>query len=206
MMPIIGNQLRKRDPRQLIFIGLFLLWLAVLGMAGFDSDTSVAGLFWPLLIRGAAMAYIFVPINSTVLSQFSGREIGEAAGLLNLSRQLGGSLGIAGFSTLFAKFQDQHFGDLLRHVTWFDPAATSAYYSIVNMMHSAKMQAGVGMATAQHAAVQLLFYRTKKQAFVLAFQHVLKIAATLFSLSLIPLVMLKVPKKTGKQEVIIDAH
>ena len=99
-MPFIGKALQRTDPRILISIGISMLFVAVSMMARFDGQTSTAGMFFPLMIRGVAMAFLFVPVNSTVLSQFSGAAIGQAAGMLNLCRQLGGSVGIALLSTI----------------------------------------------------------------------------------------------------------
>src|SRR5262249_9730279 len=88
MMPVIGMQLRKRDPRTLIFCGFIIFETAIFMMTRFTGLTSVEGMFWPLLWRGAAMAFLFVPVNASVLSQFTGAQLGQAAGLLNLSRQI----------------------------------------------------------------------------------------------------------------------
>ncbi len=206
MMPIIGKQLRIRDPRTLILIGFLLLWVAVIMIGRFNSDTSINGLFTALLLRGVAMAFIFVPVNSSVLSQFSGASIGEAAGLLNLCRQLGGSIGIASLSTLFQHYQAQSYSDLMNHVTWFSPSATAAYTGITGSLH-AKLPFMVGMGDMSQNAVKLLFFRVKKQAFVLAFRRTLQIAAGLFVFSFIPIYLLKAAKRPpGAPEVTVDAH
>jgi DHA2 family multidrug resistance protein len=105
IMPVVGASLRKIDARFLIATGIIILSIAVYKISFFDAYTSVDGMFVPLLIRGAALAFLFVPINTIVLSQFSGNEIGQAAGLLNLCRQLGGSVGIALISTFFQRYQ-----------------------------------------------------------------------------------------------------
>lgn len=201
-MPFIGAQLRKHDPRIFISIGFSTLWVAVLLMARFDNQTSVEGMFLGLLLRGAAMAFLFVPINSTVLSQFSGASIGEAAGLLNLCRQLGGSVGIAVMSTLFQQYQESSYSNLMTHITWFDPAAVAQYQAIVAAM-SAKMSTLVGAGEHAVAATKLLYLRTQGQAFVLAFQKTLKLAAFLMLFAFIPTFLMK-PRKTGVAPV--DAH
>lgn len=203
-MPFIGKTLRKTDPRVHISTGILLLFSAVLLMSRFDSQTSVSGMFFALLIRGVAMAFLFVPINSTVLSQFQGAAIGQAAGMLNLCRQLGGSVGIALMSTLFQESQVRAFGVLSTHLTWFDPTAVQTYFGMIGAFKS-KLQMAIGMAgDSSLAAIKLLTYRTEKEAFVLAYQHVLKLASVLLLLALIPTALMKT-KKTGKGPV-LDAH
>lgn len=205
MMPFIGGQLRKgRDPRILILIGIFVLAYAGIGIAHFDSNSSERSMFGPLLLRGAAMAFLFVPINTAVLTQFQGAAIGEAAGLLNLCRQLGGSIAIAMLSTLMARFQDQNYVALKTFVTPLHPIAWAQYYSAQAMAHL-KLAADIGIGTKAVMATKLLYYRVKRQSFVLAFHKTLYIVVLMFSLALIPLRTLK-PKRLGAGEALPDAH
>jgi DHA2 family multidrug resistance protein len=205
MMPIIGNQLRKgTDPRFFVTVGVMGLALGVWLISDFDSATSVNGMFWPLLIRGAAMAYLFVPINSTVLVQFKGPAIGQAAGMLNLCRQLGGSLCIAVLSTLFQQYQDINYAHLSSHLTMLDPAARGAFQSMAGGMHG-KLQSLVGLGTYSATAIKFLYYRAKREAFVLSFQKVLKIATLAFVLVLIPIRTLR-PLKNLPKGPLPDAH
>jgi DHA2 family multidrug resistance protein len=195
MMPIIGTQLRKRDPRILIFIGIALLDAAFVMISFFDIRTSAYGMFWPLLLRGVAMAYLFVPINSSVLSQFSGVAIGQAAGMLNLLRQIGGSVSIAALATLFAHFNAQNYATLSEKITPFNPITASQRSTIISSMH-AKLPVNVGMPTETTSmattAVKVFYGQVKAQAFILGFQRLLRVAAALFLIMFIPLVLMKV--------------
>ena len=201
-MPFIGMQLRKRDPRQLIFVGIIGLSFAIYLISGFNSQTSVGGMFWPLFFRGAALAYLFVPINTTVLSQFSGLAIGQAAGMLNLCRQLGGSMAIALLGTLFQQFQVRSYSVLATHVTPFDVPALQASRALPTLLTS-KMPISVGMGGLTRDALKILTFRAQKEAFVLAFSKTLFLASIAFLLCLIPLVFLKKPKQGAP---IPDAH
>ena len=204
LMPLVGMQLRKRDPRTLIFIGTIGLCTAVVLLSQFNSLTSTEGMFWPLLIRGGAMSFLFVPINSAVLMQFSGTAVGEAAGMLNLCRQLGGSIFIAVLSTLLARYQDSNYVVLKSYVSHLAPMAQNAYNGLVAAMHT-KMATQVGLGTAGQAAAKVLYFKVKKEAFVLAYRHVMLIGGTVFSFSLIPLVLMK-PKKIPPTGELPSAH
>jgi DHA2 family multidrug resistance protein len=204
MMPFIGKQLRKRDPRILIFIGASGLCTAAAFIGRFDSFTSTEGMFWPLLFRGAAMAFLFVPINTVVLTQFTGASIGQAAGLLNLCRQLGGSIAIAGLSTLFQRFQEQGYAALMAHVTPLDPIGRQAYQSITRSFQN-KLPSAVGIGEAASDSVKMLYFAVQKQAFVLGYQKVMFVSVLLFfPLTMIPLMLMKPQRAitTGP----VDAH
>ncbi len=208
-MPFIGMQLRKRDPRMLILIGIVLLSFAMFEISRFDSDTSVLRMFMPLLVRGVALSFLFVPINTTVLTQFSGPKIGQAAGLMNLCRQLGGSISIAVLSTLFQEYQVQYFNILSSRITWFDIPAIQAVTKFTAGMRT-KMVDAVGMVGMPGvkpetlSTIKLLLFKAKQQAFVLAYQRSLLLAVFTFSLTLIPLYFMRRPKPiTGP---LPDAH
>ncbi len=202
MMPLIGKQLQKRDPRTLIFIGVVSLSISFLSIARFDSQTSTSSMFWPLLLRGIAMSFLFVPINTSVLSQFSGKAIGEAAGMLNLCRQLGGSIGIAMLSTLFQQYQVYNFSILSEHLTVFDAPARMASHLFTAGLH-AKMSSVVGMGDLSEGALKMLFFKVKKEAFILSFQKAMVVLVVCFTLVLIPLSQMRKAVFKGK---LPDAH
>ena len=52
-------------------------------------------MFWPLVLRGAAMGFFYVPLTLATLMGIQGRDMADATGFYNLSRQIGGSVGIA---------------------------------------------------------------------------------------------------------------
>ncbi len=195
-MPFVGKALQRRDARVLIFIGVVALGAAFVMISHFDNQTSVGGMFLPLLVRGLAMSCLFVPINTVVLVEFSGAAIGEAAGMLNLMRQLGGSIGIAYLSTTFQENQVRFYSYLSEHTTWFDGPAIHAQRMLEGGMHG-KMTSWMGLGTYPSEALKILFFRAKQQAFVLSFQKTMFTAVVFFMLVLIPLFLMKKPKKRG---------
>ncbi len=203
LMPGIGASMKKTDPRLLIGIGVTLLSAAAVFISHFDAQTSVAGMFWPLLFRGAALAFLFVPINTIVLSQFNGNEIGQAAGLLNLCRQLGGSVGIALISTFFQRYQVYSYHALSSHVTLLDHQAWQVAHQIQGAMH-AKMADVVGMGTSILDSVKMMTGMAKREAFVIGYQKIVRVIAYGYLLSLLPLLLLK--KKEGAMAPVMDSH
>ena len=203
IMPVVGASLRKVDARFLIATGVITLSGAVVFISHFDALTSVSGMFWPLLFRGAALAFLFVPINTIVLSQFSGNEIGQAAGLLNLCRQLGGSVGIALISTFFQRYQVYSYHALASHVSLLDHQALQVAHQLQTSMN-AKMSHAIGMGTNVMDSVKVMTRMARREAFVIGYQKIVRIIAFGYLLSLLPLLLLK--KKEGASAPIMDAH
>ena len=51
--------------------------------------------FAPLLLRGVGLGLIFVPLTNASMAEIKLEELAQGTGMFNLTRQLGGSLGIA---------------------------------------------------------------------------------------------------------------
>src|SRR6185436_14164834 len=78
-------------------------------------------LFWPLVLRGVGLGLIFVPLTNASMAQLAHRELAQGTGMYNLTRQLGGSLGIAVMATLLGRWTASTKAVLTEHVTTMDP-------------------------------------------------------------------------------------
>jgi len=155
-----------------------------------------------LYMRGFALAFMFVPINSAILSQFSGVQLGQVSGLLNLFRQIGGSAGVALVATLLSTYSAQNYIDMAAHVSLLDKNTQAAYYGSQNAM-KAKSKDSMGMATANEATLKTIGYRMSAQVFMQSFNQLIWTMGIIFSLSFIPWYLIKLKRKpTGP----IDAH
>jgi DHA2 family multidrug resistance protein len=75
----------------------------------------------PSVVNGIAISFIFVPLTTTTMSQLRQQQIGNATGLFNLVRNLGGSIGIAFVTTMLARGAQVHQALLVGHLTPTDP-------------------------------------------------------------------------------------
>ncbi|MGV8950995.1 MAG: MFS transporter, partial [Cypionkella sp.] len=83
------------DPRLLSAFG-FLLFAAGLGLS-YDQTlaTDYDAMFWPQIIRGAAIMFCLLPPTRLALGHLSADRVPDASGLFNLMRNLGGAIGLA---------------------------------------------------------------------------------------------------------------
>jgi len=203
LMPFIGKAMTSGvNPKKLIFVGLVLIELCVFSLTTLSPLSSQTEILRSLYIRGLAMAFMFVPINSAILSQFSGMQLGEVSGLLNLFRQLGGSAGVALVATLLSSYGHQNRLDLAAHVSLLNPATQQAYYPSVAGL-AKKTQNGLGMAQGSQAALRTLNYRLEAQVFMLSFNQLIWTMGLIFSLAFIPWYLIKL--KRGPV-ALVDAH
>jgi DHA2 family multidrug resistance protein len=202
MLPV-GMLASKVNPKLLVLFGIIMGEISVLSMARFTSDTSATQVLFPLIIRGGAMAFLFIPINQMVLGEFSGVELGQVSGMQNFFRQIGGSIGIASLDTLITRFSAQHYNDMMANVNSLNPSAYKAYVQGLSSGH-ANMSNNIGLWDPTILSAKELAGRVSQQVFVMSFEQLCWVIAAIVALGLIPLALIKPTKRATKP--ILDAH
>jgi DHA2 family multidrug resistance protein len=95
MMPILPRMLGKADARVMVIVGL--LFFAGSCMLDITLTTQSVGhdFYWSQLLRGVGQMLVLMPLNQLSMSAVTREEAGDAAGLYNMARNLGGSVGLA---------------------------------------------------------------------------------------------------------------
>jgi DHA2 family multidrug resistance protein len=107
-MPVIGFLSNKVDPRYLLTFGFFVFGLTTLYFGNVTLGISPTTLLLPILITGFALSFVFVPISTASYGTLSNEQIGNASGIFNLFRNVGGSIGISVAQTLLTRREDAH--------------------------------------------------------------------------------------------------
>ena len=201
MMPIVGKLMQSgKNPKVLIMIGFLSIELCMLLMTRFSPLSPKEEILTMLYVRGFAMAFLFVPINSSIFSQYKGIAMGQVAGMMNLSRQIGGSVGIALVATLLNMKSHQNYADLQSRVTALSPQATG-FSGQAQMGISSGLSQGVGMLTSTMesnvAATKVLYWKVQNQVFMMSFLQLVYILMIVLSLFLVPWFRLKL-RRIGK--------
>jgi DHA2 family multidrug resistance protein len=115
-MPIIGVLTGRIDSRWMIAGGFFAFGVTSLWMGGLTLQISQWSLLWPIIISGMASGMIFVPLSTTAMGTLPNQQIGNASGLYNLLRNVGGSIGISIVNTLVSRHQQVHRSELVQHL------------------------------------------------------------------------------------------
>jgi DHA2 family multidrug resistance protein len=130
-MIVVGRLVGKIDARLLVLLGLGLMALSLHQMAGFSLDMDRRPIIVSGLIQGLALGLIFVPLNTAAFATLGANYRTTAAALFNLSRSIGGSIGISIMTVLLARNLQVSHSDLAAHVTPYslpqvDPALVAA--------------------------------------------------------------------------------
>ena len=116
IMPVIAILTSRVDTRWLIFIGFTAFAATSIWMARITLDISPYSMLWPVIISGAASGMVFVPLSTTAMGTLPNEQIGNASGLFNLMRNVGGGVGISLVNTLVSRHQQIHRSDLIHNL------------------------------------------------------------------------------------------
>ncbi|HET8573240.1 MAG TPA: DHA2 family efflux MFS transporter permease subunit [Edaphocola sp.] len=194
MMPWVGMMLKKGLPPQIMSSFGFVIFFAFCMMMVWNT-TSVSGtgdFFWPLIIRGAGMALLFVPITTMAVQDLRGKEIGQGTGLNNMARQLGGSFGIALITTFLDRRMFMHRSRLVENINPYNSTYAERFHNFVMGFISK----GYDMDHARQMAAKAMDGAVMQQTALLSYADVFWMVGVFF-LMVIPLLFLQKIAKAG---------
>lgn len=177
LMPIVGRLTDKFDPRWLIIYGFGMGALALYHMSGFNTQSD----FWTValarMMLASGLPFLFLPITTAGYIGVPSDKNDEASALINMSRNVGGSVGISILTTILARRSQYHQNVLTGHVTPF----SAPYHHLLNALHAA------GAPVQQGAA--MIYQMVQQQARMLAYVDDFRFLAIMF-LAMVPLALL----------------
>jgi DHA2 family multidrug resistance protein len=167
-MVLVGKLVSKIDPRHIIAFGFLVSGFAAFCLSRISLDMAPWTVFWPQLLAGSAMGFLFVPINVAGTAPLRRDQIGSATGTLNLMRNVGGSVGIALVSTFLARRSQIHQNVMVQHLTMGSPLLLQRLHGIQAFMCLRVPSSGDGTVPAFATLYRIL----QQQAALLAFMDV----------------------------------
>jgi DHA2 family multidrug resistance protein len=164
-LPLVGRLTQKVQARWLVAFGLGITGFALLRMSNFDLQID----FWTAVrawtFSRIGMAFLFIPINVTAFYFIPKEKMNNATGIINLARNIGGSVGIANVATLLSRRAQVHQAILVAHLTPYDAPYRAATQGTQQML----MGLGASPATAHMQAQGMLYGNLLRQANMLAY-------------------------------------
>ena len=190
-MPFVGAYIQRGDGRKVVFLGLLIGALSMFIMQRFTLEASYWDFVWPRVVLGVGLAMIFVPLTTVTLSSIAREEMGNATGMFNLLRNIGGSVGIAIAATLIARLSQFYQNSLAGHVNPYNFPVQEKLAAL----KTAAMVRGVDGATADKVSLAALYGMVQRQAGLQAYNRIFWIVGIVF-LAIIPLLLL-LKKRSG---------
>ncbi|AWM87482.1 MFS transporter [Microvirga sp. 17 mud 1-3] len=185
--PIAGRLSRSLDPRIMMGIGFASFALGTWLITGLTKDWDFWELFLPQVLRGVGLMICMVPINNIALGTLPPERIKNASGLYNLTRNLGGAVGLALINTILNNRLDLHLQRLHDSVNWANTTAVETLDAMTRAYHSLGPDAGA-------AALKSLSRMVRLQATVMSFADVFYLLTFLFVALLCALPFIRKPR------------
>ena len=184
-MPFVGAWIRHHDGRKVILAGLLLGALSMYLMRGFTLEASYWDFMWPRVLLGFALAFIFPPLSTLTLAAIPREQMGNATGMYNLLRNIGGSVGIATTTTFLARFAQFFQTNLVTNVNPYNPLFQTRLWQL----EQAAMAKGMDAITSKNAALQIIYLSVRREAGILTYDYIFWLIGLAF-LGTIPILIL----------------
>lgn len=181
---VLGVVSDKLDTRLLTNIGWLFMAYSTWVLGNITLDITISSVVWPNIIMGLAMGFLFVPLTTASMASLPNEQMGNASGVFNLARNIGGSIGISLTTTWVARGAQVHQSLMVGNLSPYDPEFQQKFGAATRMLaqHSDPV-------SAQRQAYELMYGSLIQQATVFSFIDTFRLLAFL-SLLCIPIVML----------------
>lgn len=197
LMPFVGRFAGKVDGRLMIGVGMAFLIYSLWMHTRFSAMADTHAMTVPLFVRSIGLTFIFVPLSIAALSGLPAQQRGNGAGLFNLTRELGGSIGTAWMSSMLNRSQIRAQSYYAEHVNVFSSETAARLTGIENGN-------GWRFFDPTTSAYAMIRGTIGNQALVKAFNNCFWYVTIIFACGLLLIAFLRKPKNAG--EVIHDAH
>jgi DHA2 family multidrug resistance protein len=165
LLPLVGFLLSRYTPRWLLLLGLVILSYSLFHMTGFDLTVDFKHVATARMIQAAGMAFLFVPINTAAYAFLPREKNNAASGLMNLARNIGGSVGISVVTTMLDRRAQLHLTNLSSNLSSGNPALRSMLQGAAGALQAR----GADAATATQQAYAMIQGVVARQATMLSY-------------------------------------
>jgi DHA2 family multidrug resistance protein len=194
-MPVIGFLGDKLDARYLLTFGFIVFGVTSLIFGNVDLSIGPTTLLWPIVITGFALSFVFVPITTQSYGTLRNEQIGNASGIFNLVRNIGGSIGISVAQTLLTRRSDYHQNQITNYIP-----RTQTWLQQQTQMLSRPLGRDFNPANSMYSSLARLYHELGQQALLWSFVDVFRWTA-LLCFGCVPLVWLFRKVRPGKKTV-----
>jgi len=197
-MPIAGRLVKTVDPRFMIAGGSLTLLFAVLQLGQLSVNAGEDDLYWPMIIRTVGTVFMFLPLSISALGGLPKEDIGKATAFYNLTRQLGGSIGVAFLTTFLSRRIVQNKAAIAAHLVATDAGVQERLARTVSGLGAR----GVELVRAKELALRQLSGIASREAMIRSFNDTFHATAILIVVTMPVILLLRRPKAA----VSVDAH
>jgi DHA2 family multidrug resistance protein len=198
MLPMVGFLLSRYSPRWLMLFGLTVLSLSLFHMTTFDLGIDFRTVTMARVYQAVGLSFLFVPINTAAYAFLPREKNNAASGLMNLARNIGGSIGISFVTTMLARRAQVHQVRLVEKLNAANPQFQAILRGVTSTFSGGGAGPGSGGSSALQHAYAMMQANVIRQATMLAYIDNFWLLGVVIA-CLIPCVFLiKKPKPGGE--------
>jgi MFS transporter, DHA2 family, multidrug resistance protein len=193
LIPLVPRLMKSVDIRYIAFVGIALFAASCFLDITLSYDVAGDQFLVPNIVRAAGQALIITPLTAITLAEIAPKDAGNASGLSNMLRNLGGAVGTASLQTIITKREQFHSNIIGQSVTPFSEAVrqrlsqTSQYF----------LSHGADPASAQHQSLVQLGQAIRRQALVMGFSDTFAVIGVMLAMAAVALLLARKPQTAG---------
>jgi DHA2 family multidrug resistance protein len=168
-MPFVGFITGRVDFRKLIGAGFLLVAISLWMISDLNLEITIWDIAIPSILTGVGLSMMFVPLATVAMGTLAQKDMGNATGVFNLMRNIGGSVGIAFLVTFLSRHSQTNQAILISHLTPWSPAYQHRLGEIRNYFER-YLGSGQSGGQAGHFIYNELLRQSQLLAFVQGFQ------------------------------------
>ncbi len=178
--PVAGIVANKIDSRLMLAFGIALFGVSSYMIAHLTSQSGYDEIFWAQALRGFSLMFCFLPINQLALGHLRAVKLKNASGLYNLTRNLGGALGLALLNTLLQDRASLHYQRMAEHVSPSNDQVAGFLDGLSSYLGET-LDAG----TSDQAALKILESMITREAMTMSFNDAFLVIAAVFGFAVL---------------------
>jgi DHA2 family multidrug resistance protein len=132
LMPLAGQIIPRMQPKYWLAIGFSIVALAMWYSTSLAPDASFGYFATMRVFQTIGMPFMFIPINSVAYTGLPPRKTSEASALVNVARNLGGSVGISLANVELVQRSQFHQARMVDNLTQTSPSMQSAMHNLTD--------------------------------------------------------------------------
>jgi DHA2 family multidrug resistance protein len=165
IMPFVAKLSGKIDNRILCSFGLLLFGGSCILNAFMDASTGYDQLMWTQVLRACGQPFVMLTLSNFAMQGIAPKDMGSASSLFNMTRNLGGSIGIALLATALTNREHFHSARLGESITMYSAATQDR----LNQLTAAFIGNGIDPATAAQQAIGAIDRIVRRESYVMAY-------------------------------------
>jgi DHA2 family multidrug resistance protein len=188
LIPLVPKLMKLVGARALIVLGFALFAASNFMNTGLSLDYAGPQLFWPNIVRALGQPLVMVPLSAIATAGIEAENAGSASGLFNMTRNLGGAIGIALLQTLLTKREQFHSNVLMNSVSLFGEATRQRIAELTQYFQTHGIS---DAAYARHEAIVAIGRTVRRQATVMGYGDAFMVVGVALVIALLLTILLK---------------